>query len=58
MKIIEFKKYENVPEERQLNKKKVGIAIGILSILLILLIIFGIYAVNSNFRNFMDKYYR
>ena len=56
MKIIEFKKYENVPEERQLNKKKVGIAIGILSILLILLIIFGIYAVNSNFRNFMDKY--
>lgn len=56
MKIIEFKKYENVPEERQLNKKKVGIAIGILLILLILLIIFGIYAVNSNFRNFMDKY--
>lgn len=56
MKIIEFKKYENVPEEKKLNKGKVGIAVAILVLLLILLIIFAIYVGNSNFRNFMDKY--
>lgn len=56
MSIIEFKKYENIPEKKQLNKKKVGIAIGFLAVILIIIIIFSIYVCNRNFRDFMDKY--
>lgn len=56
MKIIEFKKYENVPEGKKLNRKKVGCALGALAVVLILIIIFSIYVCNRNFREFMDKY--
>src|SRR5574344_656404 len=56
MKIIEFKKYENVPGEKKLNKKKMAILAAALAVVLIIAIIFSIYVCNRNFRNFMDKY--
>lgn len=56
MKIIEFKKYENVPEGKKINRKKVGLALGAITLILILIIIFSIYVCNRGFREFMDKY--
>lgn len=56
MKIIEFKKYENIPEIKKINKRKLGFVIGVVSVLVTLLIILGIYVGNRNFREFMDKY--
>lgn len=56
MKIIEFKKYENVPEKKNLNKRKMAILIAIITVVLIGVIIFSIYVCNRSFRDFMDKY--
>lgn len=56
MKLIEFKEYNNLNDERSLNKKKI-IVIAIISILIIMSIIFSvIYIGNQNFRNWADTY--
>ena len=56
MKLIEFKEYNNLNDERSLNKKKI-IVIAIISILIIISIIFSvIYIGNQNFRNWADTY--
>lgn len=56
MKVIEFKNYDNLKENKKLNKKKVAILISIIAVILILTIIFAIYVANRDFRNFMDTY--
>lgn len=56
MKLLEYKQYNNLDEEKSLNKKKVTIAIIVVVLILIISIISAIYISNSNFRNFMDKY--
>lgn len=56
MKLLEYKQYNNLDEERTLNKKKVIVTISVVVIILIISIISVIYISNSNFRNFMDKY--
>lgn len=59
-KIIEFKRenQENEPNDKKpkMNKKKLGIIIGIISIIIIIFISSIVYAANRDFRNFMDKY--
>ena len=56
MKLIEFKEYNNLNDERSLNKKKI-IVIAIISNLIIMSIIFSvIYIGNQNFRNWADTY--
>lgn len=56
MKLLEYKQYNNLDEERSLNKKKVTIAIIVVVLIIIISTISVIYISNSNFRNFMDKY--
>lgn len=56
MKLLEYKQYNNLDEERFLNKKKVTIAIIVVVLIIIISTISVIYISNSNFRNFMDKY--
>ena len=56
MKLLEYKQYNNLDEERTLNKKKVTIAIIVVVLIIIISTISVIYISNSNFRNFMDKY--
>ena len=56
MKLLEYKQYNNLDEEKSLNVKKVAIAIIVIVLILIISIISVIYISNSNFRNFMDKY--
>ena len=56
MKLLEYKQYNNLDEERSLNKKKVTIAIIVVVLIISISTISVIYISNSNFRNFMDKY--
>lgn len=56
MKLIEYKQFGNLDEERKLNKKKLAIVAVILVILLIVAFIAIVYMSSSKFRNFMDKY--
>ena len=56
MKLLEYKQYNNLDEERSLNKKKVTIAIIVVVLIIIISTISVIYISNSDFRNFMDKY--
>ena len=56
MKLLEYKQYNNLDEERSLNKKKVTITIIVVVLIIIISTISVIYISNSNFRNFMDKY--
>lgn len=56
MKLLEYKQFNNSDDEKTLNKKKVIITISIISIIIIISIATGIYILNSNFRNFTDKY--
>lgn len=56
MKLLEYKQYNNLDEERSLNKKKVTLAIIVVVLIIIISTISVIYISNSNFRNFMDKY--
>mgnify|MGYP002858534074 CR=1 FL=1 len=56
MKVIEYKQFGNIDEERKLNKKKLVITGVVLIIILIIALLSIIYISSSNFRNFMDKY--
>lgn len=56
MKLVEYKQFNNSEEEKMLNKKKVTIVAVIIILILIVGILSIIYILNSNFRNFMDKY--
>lgn len=56
MKLIEYKQFGNLDEERKLNKKKIVISVAILVLILIVALITVIYISSSKFRNFMDKY--
>lgn len=57
MKLIEYKQFGNVDEERKLNKKKIAITIGIAAVILFISLLIIIYMASSSFRNFMDKYF-
>ncbi len=56
MKLIEYKQFGNLDEDRKLNKKKIAVVGVILIILLIIAILVITYISSSKFRNFMDKY--
>lgn len=56
MKLIEYKQFGNVDEERKINKKKLAISIAILACIVVVALITIIYISSSKFRNFMDKY--
>ena len=56
MKVIEFKNYDNLKDEKKLNKKKLIIASVIIAIIMFVAIITSIYIANSSFRKFMDTY--
>ncbi len=57
MKLVEYKQYNNSSEpERTINKRKLTVAIVVLSIILFIIITSIIYVSSSQFRNFTDKY--
>lgn len=56
MKLLEYKQFNNLDENKTLNKKKLTIAIIVVATILIIATIFIIYIASSGFRNFMDKY--
>lgn len=56
MKLIEYKQFGNVDEERKINKKKLAVSIAILACIVVVALITIIYISSSKFRNFMDKY--
>ena len=56
MKLIEYKQFGNLEEDKKLNKKKIAVVGIILIILLIIAILIVTYMASSKFRNFMDKY--
>lgn len=56
MKLIEYKQFGNVEEERKINKKKLAISIAILACILVVGLVTIVYISSSKFRNFMDKY--
>ena len=54
MKLIEFKEYNNLNNERTLNKRKLTIAIVIIILLIITITFSVLYVCNSKFRNWAD----
>lgn len=55
MDYLNFNSYENM-EDKQLNKKKVIIAIIFICIIILGILLFSLYISNSTFRNNFDKY--
>ena len=56
MKLIEFKEYNNLNENNQLNKKKLAVCILIILIIVIAITFSLIYIFNSKFRNWADMH--
>ena len=56
MKLIEYKQFGNIDEEKKLNKKKLAILGAIIAGILIIVLLIVIYACSSKFRNFLDTY--
>ena len=56
MKLIEFKEYNNINENKALNKKKIAITIIIAIIVILITIFLLLYIYNKNFRNWADMH--
>ena len=56
MKLIEYKQFGNIDEEKKLNKKKLAILGAIIAGILLVVLLIVIYACSSKFRNFLDTY--
>ena len=56
MKLIEFKEYNNVNENKALNKKKIAITVIIAIIVILITIFFLLYIYNKKFRNWADMH--
>lgn len=56
MKLIEYKQFGNVDDDRKLNKKKIIITICIAVCILVFALLTIMYMASSSFRNFLDKY--
>ena len=56
MKLIEFKEYNNINENKALNKKKIAITIIVAIIIIIITMFILLYIYNKNFRNWADMH--
>ena len=56
MKLIEFKEYNNINENKALNKKKIAITIILAIIIIIITMFILLYIYNKNFRNWADMH--
>lgn len=56
MKLIEFKEYNNINENKALNKKKIAITITVAIIIIIITMFILLYIYNKNFRNWADMH--
>lgn len=56
MKLIEFKEYNNINENKALNKKKIAITIIFAIIIIIITMFILLYIYNKNFRNWADMH--
>ena len=56
MKLIDFKEYNNINENKALNKKKIAITIIIAIIVILITIFLLLYIYNKNFRNWADMH--